>query len=351
MAHVVTGAPYVVQKADVRYRLLILFTTVFVPGPPANLVRLIARPGPPPPVKRRHSIVPKIRFLLEEATIPTPVVVPDVIGLAESNAIFALTSIGLIPQVTFVVVAGGSPDTVVSQSPLAGVSVSVGTTVLLSVVAYLVTPNVVGLPQATALTQLSGFLVTLSTATSTTVPTGDVISQSVAPGTVVAQGSASIALVISTGAGFQGFTLGQALQILSNDGFVVNPVFNYQYSSTVPWNYVIGQLPAAGTQQQYQSQGVQLTVSMGPPNPSVTTNVPNVVGKSLIDAIAKIVDAKLNVQAVHWVIGNQPIASVTAQTPAGGTNKQLYTGVTLTVCSGPAQTNIINTTQTVPLVH
>jgi len=128
-------------------------------------------------------------------------------------------------------------------------------------------------------------------------------------------------------------------------------VVNYQYSTVVPWMCVIGQLPAAGTQILYQSVGVQLTVSLGYPNPLIVATVPNLVGLQYLDALTALVRAKLNIGTITWVIGPQPIASVTLQSIAPLTVVAPFTAVNITVCSGPPQDFIMNDTQIVPLVH
>lgn len=352
------GAPFIVRRQRIRQRLLVLFQQPFVPGAFSSLVRLAQGPSysPAPSLRHDRSLIHQIRFLIQNGTLVTPVIVPNVVGLQESGAIFAITSVALVPQEIYQITPGGVADQVILQSPVALTSVNIGSAVTITIVAYLVTANVVGLQQAAAITALAGFNITI-TSTANAAPAGTVLTQSVPPGTKVTQGFSNpatqpaITISVSTGPGFSGFTLGQALAILSNAGFVVNPVFIYHYSNTVPWNYVIGQLPAAGTQQKYQSVGVQLTVSMGPKNPVLTAVVPNITNMQLVTAVSDLMAAKINIGSVTWVQGPQSICSVLAQSIAGGTIVAPYTNINLTVCSGPVVIEIINTIQTVPLVH
>jgi len=96
-------------------------------------------------------------------------------------------------------VASGS---VISESPVAGTSVSTGSAVNLVVSsgpASVSVPNVVGDTQAAATTAITGaglVVGTVTTASSTTVPPGDVISENPAAGTAVSVGSA-VNLVMS----------------------------------------------------------------------------------------------------------------------------------------------------------
>jgi len=99
-------------------------------------------------------------------------------------------------------VASGS---VISQSPVAGSSVTAGTAVSLIVSlgpALVAVPNVVNLTQTAAQSAITTAGLsngTVTTASSATVPSGSVISQSPAAGANVALGSA-VSLVVSTGA-------------------------------------------------------------------------------------------------------------------------------------------------------
>src|SRR5262249_54147264 len=110
-------------------------------------------------------------------------------------------TIGTItPQTSPTVPAG----IVISQNPLDGLTVDVGTAMNLVVSSGrppVTVPNVVGLSQAAATTSLTGAGLTVGGITfgpSATVPNGNVISQTPAAGSSIAGGSA-VALVVSTG--------------------------------------------------------------------------------------------------------------------------------------------------------
>lgn len=155
----------------------------------------------------------------------------------------------------------------------------------------------------------------------------------------------SIQLITSS----QYYTLGQAIEILANAGFTVNPVIIWQYSSTVPYYYVISQLPVAGSVITYQATPVQLTVSLGPPNPKLTATVPNVVGDLTLQAMGALSQANLNVGTITWqVSGSYPINTVISQSVAGGTVVYQFTSINLVCCSGPPQDTLIDDDYTVP---
>lgn len=148
------------------------------------------------------------------------------------------------------------------------------------------------------------------------------------------------------------YTLGQAIEILANAGFTVNPIIIWQYSTTVPWNYVTSQFPLGGTVISYQTVPVQLTVSAGPPPPvPVPVGVPNLTGLPLLMAIEVVRQATLNIGTINYVqAASPPPNTVTGQSPAAGTSVTQYSGVNLTVCSGPVLDPLIGDPYTVPQV-
>ncbi len=146
-------------------------------------------------------------FATAEVTVsaPTNVMVPSVVGLNQAAATSAITAAGLtlgsLTQMHSSTVPSGN---VISESPTAGSSVAQGSPVSLVVSsgpAQVAVPNVLGDAQAaatTVITQSGLVLGMVSTATSTTVPSGSVISQNPQGGTLANLGSA-VNLVISSG--------------------------------------------------------------------------------------------------------------------------------------------------------
>jgi hypothetical protein len=148
------------------------------------------------------------------------------------------------------------------------------------------------------------------------------------------------------------YTLGQAIQILATAGFTVDPVIIWQYSATVPYYYVISQLPVAGDVINYQSIPIQLTVSAGPAPPSLqTVAVPNLLGLPQLMAMEIISATSLNLGVTSFVLSPTiAINTVTAQSPAPGTEVEPYSAINLTICSGPQQDTLIGDPYTIPNV-
>lgn len=135
--------------------------------------------------------------------------------------------------------------------------------------ALILTPNVVGQPQAdaeAALTAAGLSVGTVTTANSPTVPAGNVISQNPATGANVAPGS-PVDLVVSLGPALvavpavTGLTQADAQAALLAAGLTVGTVSTAQ-SGTVPAGNVISQNPAAGANVAAGSP-VNLVVSSG----------------------------------------------------------------------------------------
>src|SRR4029079_17399693 len=104
---------------------------------------------------------------------------PDVVGLTQSAATTAITGaqlvVGTVTTASSMTVPAGS---VISQSPVAGSDVVVGTAIALTVssgLPHVSAPNVVGLTQSAATTAITGAQLVVGTATTDarlTVPAG-----------------------------------------------------------------------------------------------------------------------------------------------------------------------------------
>ena len=148
-----------------------------------------------------------VNLVVSTGPAPLPVNVPSVVGLTQTAAETALSSVGLAVGT----VAGQSSETVaaglvISQSPTAGALASSGTLVNLVIStgpppAPVEVPDVVGLTQSAAQASLTSAGLLLGAVTqqpSETVPAGEVLSQSPVAGTSVAVGTA-VSLVVSSG--------------------------------------------------------------------------------------------------------------------------------------------------------
>jgi hypothetical protein len=137
-------------------------------------------------------------------------------------------------------------------------------------------PDVVGETQAAATTSITAaglVLGTVTTQSSSTVPSGSLISESPAAGTQVSAGSA-VNLVVSSGTeqvavpNVAGDTQAAATTAITGAGLVLGTVTS-QSSSTVPSGSVISQNPAAATEVSSGS-AVNLVVSSGSASLSAT---------------------------------------------------------------------------------
>ena len=201
-----------------------------------------------------------------------PITVPNVVGDTQAAATTAITAAGLtLGTVTSTPSATVPVGTVISESPAAGSSVATGSAVSLVVSSGppITVPNVVGDTQpvaTTAITSAGLTLGTVSTQSSTTVPSGDVISESPAAGSIVATGSA-VSLVVSSGTpqvtvpNVVGDTQAAATTAITTAGLTVGTVTT-QDSPTVLAGNVISENPAAGASVAGGS-AVNIVVSTG----------------------------------------------------------------------------------------
>lgn len=133
---------------------------------------------------------------------PPMVAVPNVVGMAEADAVAALQAVLLVPassQASDPTVPVGN---VIAQDPSGG-EVEQGSTVNISVSTgpgETAVPDVVGQKERSATSQLesAGFTVAVEQAADLTVPSGDVISQSPGAGSTAPPGS-TVTIVVSTG--------------------------------------------------------------------------------------------------------------------------------------------------------
>ena len=191
------------------------------------------------------------------STGPAQVNVPNVVGLTQAIATTTITganlALGSVTNQSSGTVPAGS---VISQNPLAGVSIVEGSPVDIVVStgpAPVNVPDVVGLTQAIATTTITGtnlVLGTVTTQTSNTVPAGSVISQNPLAGASVLAGSA-VDIVVSSGPALTvpdvvGLTQAVATTTITGANLVLGTVTN-QSSATVPAGSVISQNPVAGT--------------------------------------------------------------------------------------------------------
>src|SRR4029079_13080919 len=266
---------------------------------------------------------------------------PDVVGLTQSAATTAITGaqmvVGVVTTAASMTVPAGS---VISQAPVAGSDVVVGSAIALTVssgLPHVSAPDVVGLTQSAATTAITGAQLVVgvvTTASSMTVPAGSVISQSPVAGADVVVGSA-IALTVSTGLphvsapDVVGLTQAAASTAITRAQLVVGTI-SQAASMTVPAGSVISQAPVAGADVVVGS-AIALTVSTGLPHVSV----PDVVGLTQAAATAAITSAQLVLGTVSTASSmTVPAGSVISQSPIAGSDVVVGSTIALTVSTG-----------------
>ena len=208
------------------------------------------------------------------ASGPVMTTVPNVTGLAQATAEADIVAANLIvgtvtSQNSESVLAGD----VLSQNPAGATSIAEGSGVdlVVSLGPVMTTvPNVTGLAQATAESNLVAANLVVGTVTSQnsgTVAAGDVISQNPTGGTSLAEGSAvdllvSLGPVMTTAPNVTGLAQTTAESNLVAANLVVGTVTT-QNSGTVAAGDVISQNPTGGTSLA-EGSAVDLVVSLGP---------------------------------------------------------------------------------------
>jgi len=274
----------------------------------------------------------------------TTVVVPNVVGMARSQAQSALTSVllavGVEADAYSSTLAAG---TVLSQYPAPGTEIPSGTAVNLVVirgVAPVPVPSVVSLTREQASSNLSAAGLALGSVTETysaKIAAGRVISQNPATGVEVAPGTA-VSVVVSLGTtqtmvpNVVGTTRNMAEYSLINAGLIMGSV-TLGTSAAVAPGEIISQNPAAGAQV---SAGSSVSLVINRSSESEQVEVPEAVGLALAQAKSVVTGASLTVGAVSEAASDTVAAGVVMeQNPASGTIMVADAAVDLVVSSGP----------------
>ena len=234
-----------------------------------------------------------------------------------------------------VITAGTYPFILTFSDP---VGESLAVPVVLYVYGVILMPNLIGLTYAAGAAQLTALGLFLrgpaDAVYSGTIPSGDIAGQSVAAGTSVA--FATVVLFTSSlGPSFVPYpTIQATIEALSAAGFIASPVFVYAYSATVPDGYVISLNPIPGSDVPVNT-AVQLTVSLGPANPALTTSVPNVLGMQFLFAQEALLAASLEVGTLTWEYSTGQVNAVLSQSVPPGSVVSLFTQVNLLFNAGP----------------
>jgi len=273
------------------------------------------------------------------------VIVPDVTGLPQAEAVAAIEAAGLQAKVTEAEDPGDAEaGTVVEQDPPAGTEVPEGSEEEIKVApgAQLIeVPDVRRMNQAdaTKVLQEAGLGVSVTRAANSTIDKGLVAEQSPSAGQEVPEGT-TVGIVISEGPAVEnvdvpdvvGKTRADATNELTDAGLKV--VIAENASEDVAKDVVITQLPAAG-ESVAPGTSIGIVVSTGPAPTPDQVDVPDVIGLTLAEAQQVISDAELEAIPVPSTGSGKPANEVVAQTPPGGTQTQKGSSVVLFYSSGP----------------
>ena len=191
-------------------------------------------------------------------------------------------------------------------------------------------PNVVGLTESEARAQLANFTITIQRAPDPRIPKDRVASQLPLATVQVNKGSA-VTLTLSDGPGdaivpidIIGKPLEEARAILASAGLRVSKTV--AVASEEQPGIVLKVSPDAGSTVEAGS-GVTLEIASG------NVQVPNLVGKSEIEAKTLLTQAGFLVKTVTAFDANQSLGIVLAQAPAAGETKIIGSSVTITINS------------------
>lgn len=289
------------------------------------------------------------------------VMLPEVVGMSEADAIRALQAVGLSPQI----VRQSSPNVpvgvVVSMLPsrrsLAAAAskggvkpwmwiAGIAALVALALVAFFLlkppgetvkVPDVVGMTQAEAVAAVEAAGLTAAvTEVEGTADPGTVTTQDPAKDAEVAKGSSVKLGVIKptpdvTVPDVRGRKLAEATTILTDAGFKVSGT--EASSDSVDKGLVIDQTPLAGRTVPAGST-VALTVSTGSGTSSTNVSVPNVTGMTRSSAEKALSDAGLKVLVADSPSDTVAKDVVISQLPAAGDSVAPGTSVGIQVSSG-----------------
>ncbi|MFM7874116.1 MAG: PASTA domain-containing protein, partial [Actinomycetota bacterium] len=194
-------------------------------------------------------------------------------------------------------------------------------------------PNVVGLTESEARSQLNGFTITIQRAPDARIPKDRVASQLPLATVRVGKGSA-VTLTLSDGPGdavvptdIIGKPLEQARAALAAAGLRVSRTIAVD-SEEQP-GIVLKVTPEQGSTIEAGS-GVTLEIASG------NVKVPDLIGKSDIEARTLLTQAGFLVKVVEAFDANQPLGVVIAQAPAASETKIIGSSVTITINKAPA---------------
>jgi serine/threonine-protein kinase len=251
--------------------------------------------------------------------------VPNVVGMQQASAAQRIKAQGLEPGIAYKT-STAPRGQVIAETPGAGSRLKKGQAVVLDVsraptVTTTSTPTTTA--KTTTVTKTATVAVT-TTATQTQTQASTVTQPAktvTTPTVTTAPKTASMPDVV----GQTDYV--QAVQQVANAGLLPQ---TYPVASNEPQGSVVGQNPAAGTQQP-ADQPVRLNVSLGPGTRS-SGALPDLTGLKTMDALVKCAQTRYTCRVVFRTAPSSgSVGKVLAQQPAAGTNAPGLTQITLYV--------------------
>jgi eukaryotic-like serine/threonine-protein kinase len=263
-----------------------------------------------------------------------PVAVPDVVGSVERLAVQQIHEAGLEDLVERVPNADIPIGQVFAQDPQPGDRTERGNFVTITVSTgpkKVIVPNVVGRDRDQAVSELTAAgLKANPVGINSLEPVDTVLAMAPKSGTEVIEGT-TVRVNYSKGPkpisvpNVVGMPFESAESTLQGAGFAVSR--EDVDDADQPEGVVVGQNPAAGTQQSKGSV-VTLQVSEGPQ----TSEVPDVTSLTEADATAQLSQSGFEVQVVEEIVGDQlNDGKVLSQDPEGGSDAEQGTTVVIVV--------------------
>ncbi|MGD2093813.1 MAG: PASTA domain-containing protein [Phycisphaerales bacterium] len=300
-------------------------------------------------MNKRISIALAAAFVVSLLAMAAPaqdIMVPDVVGMNETDAGSAISSASLTMGFPSYACDNTVPaGLIISQSPSAGTLVSITTwvNVVVSTGPCEVTvPDITGVLLLDAGQALYGHHLVVGSVTwvcDDTATDGQIIGQSPSAGSIVPWDS-SVDVVVSSGPcttdvevpDINGNTEFWAEYALDVCGLTLGSV-TYVCNNTVMAGVVISQSPSAGSMVPVGSS-VDVVITTGPCTGNEVT-VPDVVGMSEDDAGTRIRSAGFTISWTHQYSDTVPEGHVISQDPQGGTSAPEGSDVSLVLSLGP----------------
>ena len=271
--------------------------------------------------------------LQDQLSANEPVAVPDVDGLTEQLAVRAINDAGLEELVQREADRDVEEGLVISQDPQPGERIERGNFVTIVVSTGLPktrVPNVVGQNRDAAVAELADAgLKANVVAVNSLQDVNVVLATDPKSGTELVEGS-TVRVNVSKGPkpvtvpNVIGTAYESAESQLQGVGFAVS---REEVEDTEPAGTVVGQTPAAGTQQAKGSV-ITLQVSSGPQ----VSQIPDVTSQTEAAATAQLETSGFGVQVVEEIVEDQTLdGRVLSQDPEGGTEAQQGTTVVIVV--------------------